>query len=132
RRFGNGDLDEATLASLARFSQLRERLNLSVDDLLVFFGTIPLTSERDDLPSMYWKLFLDPRSNGFGDKADQSLLAKLAPENVARERDQLSHVEAILSVCFGLTIKDYRSVVSAVVAPRGSTVLSFENLARIR
>jgi Tc toxin complex TcA C-terminal TcB-binding domain/Neuraminidase-like domain len=132
KRFGNVNLNEATLASLARFSQLRQRLNLSVDDLLVFFGTIPLTSERDDVPSMYWKLFLDPRSNGFGDKSDQSLLARLAPENVARERDQLSDVETILSVCFGLTIKDYRFVVSEVVAPRGSTALSFENLARIR
>lgn len=132
KRFGNGNLDEATLASLARFSRLRERLNVSVDDLLVFFGKIPLTSERDDVPSMYWKLFLDPRSNGFGDKSDQALLAKLTPENVGRERDQLSDVEAILSVCFGLTIKEYKSVVSEVVAPRGSTALSFENLARIR
>src|SRR6202011_5693806 len=67
-------------------------------------------------------------------KDDQTLLAKLYPENVMLGRDRLDdpQIEAILSVCFGLKTSEYEAILAEAVDPRGGLALTFENLGRIR
>ncbi|MDA9478892.1 hypothetical protein XI03_31270 [Bradyrhizobium sp. CCBAU 65884] len=133
-RLGNGELDDKFLIALSAAFRLRNRLGLSIDDTIVLFGRIPLTAERPEQPSMYWRLFLDPRVNGFGGKDDQTLLEKLYPEDVEKKGDRLDdpQIESILTVCFGLNKTEYELILTEAIKPRGELELSFDNLARIR
>lgn len=126
-RLGGGDLDDDFLKGLARVVELSQLLGLSVDDLIIFYGTIPAAG--DD--SRYARLFLNKAANGFVDEA-------FAPENVRRnESDEaaaagtgkkLSLFRQYLALSLGATRDDIDRVVGSL-GP--DAILSFGNIAAV-
>jgi len=129
-RLGSGQItDNPFLVQLADLVTLQERLGVTIDDLIIYYGTIPATTPLDGGPSRYARIFLNPSANGIVD-------ARLAVEAVRTNQGPpvptlqvlLTDVAATLSLTLGVKPDD----LALLIAARGANnALTFDNLAAL-
>ena len=110
----NGD---ECLINAARLSEISTKINLKIDELIGFYGEIPHTIIKEDLPRpLYYQLFLNKAKNGFIDGG-------LLPENVDGTQP-IANVKDSIAVCLQLKLKDLEKLL--VLLP--DQQLRFSNL----
>jgi hypothetical protein len=129
-RLGNGQItDDPLTVGLAGILTLSTRLNLSVDELIIYFGTIPTATPLDNSRSRYAQIFLSPSANGTIDPAFTiaAVTTNQGPPAPAVQT-LLSDVAGTLSLTLGAAPAD----IALLIAARGANnVLSFANLSTL-
>lgn len=100
RVFSSGDFGDPVLLKLSYLQRLRERLNLSLPELLAWWGEIDTSIGPDKQPSFYDLVF--PRT---ADLADDTLALNVNRDELAKP-DTLHNHLAEVSAGIGITIAD--------------------------
>lgn len=129
-RLGAGQITaDPFLVHLADLERLQARLNVPIDDLIIYYGTIPTAAPLDGSPSRYASIFLNPAANGTVDNrlTVAAVTANQGPP-VPAPQVLLTDVAATLSLTLGVTPSD----LALLIAARGiSPPLTFPNLAAL-
>lgn len=135
-RIGNGVLDDACLVQLVALTQLQQRLGVTLDDAITWFGTI----STEGVPSPYAQLFLSTTRLGTIDPALQ--IDAVAANPSAATPKTLTDVQSSLALAFAASVADVSTVIAALTVdpikspplnptPLANDVLSFASLAAL-
>jgi len=129
-RLGNGQItDDPLMVGLGGVLSLATRLSLSVDELVVYYGTIPTATPLDHTPSRYAQIFLSQSANGV---VDPAVTIAAVTENqgppLPAVQTLLSDVAGTLALTLGATPSD----MALLIAARGANnALTFANLSAL-
>lgn len=119
-KLGNGTLSDACLVKAANLLKLSEKTGIKIEELIGFYGEIPHTILRDDVPKpLYQQVFLNKAKNGFIDEG-------LIPEKVDGTQ-LLSNFITSISVCLQIKEQDLNKLLPLL--PDGN--LTFSNLSNL-
>jgi hypothetical protein len=129
-RLGNGQItDDPFLVRVADLLTLQAGLGISIDDLIIYFGTIPTTPPLDGSPSRYAQIFLNSSANGIVDVrlAVAAVTTNQGPP-IPQPQVLLTDVAGTLTLTLGVKTAD----LTLLIAARGANnALTFDNLAAL-
>ena len=118
------DLDDALLIELAAINQLRADLNLPIEQLLAFYGSIDTSSSSPSSQSLYGRLFLNKRVLNPQDPA-----FALSGNELAVIGQISAHVPAILAA-LQLSAADFAALVAAELSDDKLNLANLSSLYR--